>query len=284
MNHDDRHAYPSSIRVPLLLRALHPYVVRSALGVGLSGLALEFERHERLVAEHPCVMPRVDPVRVARTKIELAAVGGRDVQPAGDDVPEVCRLAALPADHGLDALRPPPSRLRLQPRYRGPPKVDNAHSGLFRAACLVGAVHALGLDAGHACAPLVRVPPAGCGRSSPAATPRKGQPAQLPANRSARAGPATSMLRSLRNHGARRYSDPCNASDSRPDHQARFEAAVSSGRAAASLGSHSDSARPDNRKKLRWMLVGGCAGPGVAANHSPYIRAVVGRALPRPPA
>ena len=47
---------------------------RSSLGVGLGRLALKLQRYKRLIAEHPCVMPRLKAVGVTRGKIELGPV------------------------------------------------------------------------------------------------------------------------------------------------------------------------------------------------------------------
>src|SRR5690242_5845014 len=98
-------------------------------------------------------MARVNAVRVTRTQVEFASVVGRDVKAPRNHIAQMRRLAALASDNGLDALRPPPPRLKGQPRDRCWTKLHNAHTRLIGRTGLVRCVHALRLDAGHAALP-----------------------------------------------------------------------------------------------------------------------------------
>src|SRR3954464_8716047 len=97
----------------------------SPFGVGLRGLALELQRLERLVAQYPRVMPRLDAVDVTGAEVDFVSIVGRDVNRAGAHVAQVRGLPALAPDPRLAALRPPPSRLGPQARDRGRSELDN---------------------------------------------------------------------------------------------------------------------------------------------------------------
>src|SRR5687767_15722837 len=122
---------------------------RSALCVGLCGLALELQGDEGLVAHHLGVVAWLEPVGVTGLEVALGAVVRGDVDRATHDVAEVGGLAALRAGDRLDAGRPGPSRFGGEPGDCRVTQVDDAQVGLLRSAPLVRAVHALGLDAGH---------------------------------------------------------------------------------------------------------------------------------------
>src|SRR5262245_8545831 len=72
---------------------------------------LPLERHERLVAEDPAVVPRGDVEHVVRPEIDRAAVLEDVVEPAADDDPRVPSLAPLAADLRLHVGLPAPARL-----------------------------------------------------------------------------------------------------------------------------------------------------------------------------
>jgi hypothetical protein len=103
---------------------------------------------KRFIAHDPGVVAGFETVGVTRAEVGLGAVVRGDVDRAGDDVPEVRRLTTVRAGHRLDAVRPPPPRLEGEATHGGVAQVDDTHARLVRGPRLVGAVHALRLDAG----------------------------------------------------------------------------------------------------------------------------------------
>src|SRR3954454_17188954 len=79
--------------------------------VCVCGGRLELVSHERLVADHPRVVPGLDQVRVPGAELHLRAVVVLDRQAPGPDDPDVAKLTAVRAGHGLHALGPHPARL-----------------------------------------------------------------------------------------------------------------------------------------------------------------------------
>src|SRR6516165_1947678 len=71
--------------------------------------------HHRLVADYPSVVARRQPGYLARPEFHFAAVVHHNVQPAGNMILQVRRLATLCLDQRLDRRRPAPTRLQCAP-------------------------------------------------------------------------------------------------------------------------------------------------------------------------
>src|SRR5919198_4931915 len=118
---------------------------------GVVGGALELDADERLVAEDPGIVARLDHVRIAGADVNRRTVVVDDVDLARNDVAEVRHLAAVGARHGLDALRPPPAGLEGEAPHLVAADPDHVDLGLLRRTALVGLVEVAGLHACHRC-------------------------------------------------------------------------------------------------------------------------------------
>src|SRR5215216_1642105 len=107
-------------------------------GLGVVRRALELDRHHGLVADHPRVMPGPDAVHLARSDVAFGAVAVADVNTSRDAVADMLDLARVGVGNGLDALRPPPTRLERVPAHLSTGDVQQLDFGLVRCTSLVG--------------------------------------------------------------------------------------------------------------------------------------------------
>src|SRR5215211_1848469 len=102
---------------------------------------------ERFVAYHPAVVPRLDHVRIASTKICLRAIVHNELQLTRNYIPRVAHLAAIGLRNGPYMLGPLPSWLK---NLSGDLKVldgSDLHLALFEFPALIRSVQALSLSA-----------------------------------------------------------------------------------------------------------------------------------------
>src|SRR5215217_5049505 len=91
----------------------------------------DINRHERFVAYHPAVVPRLDHVCIATTKIYLCAIVHNDLQLTRNYIPRVAHLAATGLRNGPYMLGPLPSWLKnLSGYFKG-----RDGSGWHRGVC-----------------------------------------------------------------------------------------------------------------------------------------------------
>ena len=112
-------------------------VVRQALGIFLG--AHDLDADKRLIANNRAVVSRRDRVRLSPTDDLGAAVLHLDAERSRDGVSGMGDLAAVRPGDLLDAGRPPPSRLELEPRQRDAMQADDLDAGLGRRAQLISA-------------------------------------------------------------------------------------------------------------------------------------------------
>src|SRR6516165_11739514 len=111
-------------------------------GQGTSGES-EVKRDARLVPLHPGVVTCRYHVHVTRAEVVFAAVVHAGVEPAGDDVAGVGRLAGFGADDRLDVGRPLPTGLIHSADDRDAGQVDHVARGVFERVPLIGRLDVL---------------------------------------------------------------------------------------------------------------------------------------------
>src|SRR5215212_9448218 len=107
----------------------------------------DINRDERFVPYHPAVVPRLDHVRIARTKICLCAIVHNELQMTRNYIPRVAHLAATGLRNGPYMLGPLPSWLK---NLSGDFKVldgSGLHLAVFELPGLIRGVQALFLTA-----------------------------------------------------------------------------------------------------------------------------------------
>src|SRR5215217_6393337 len=107
----------------------------------------DINRDVRFVAYHPAVVPRLDHVCIARTKIYLCAIVHNDLKLTRNYVPSVAHLAAIGLRNGPHMLGPLPSWLK---NLSGDFKVldgSGLHLAVFGFPCFNRGVHSLFLTA-----------------------------------------------------------------------------------------------------------------------------------------
>ena len=102
-----------------------------------------------LVAIDPAIMARGEIIGVARLHSDLAAVIMDAGHLARDDHTNMARLAAIAADHRLDAFRPAPSRLQDKPRGIHVAELDHLDMRFRRRLDLVRVVKGFLLQIRH---------------------------------------------------------------------------------------------------------------------------------------
>src|SRR5215207_1032712 len=113
-------------------------------------VAAEVDGDAGLVADRPGVVPRSDRRDVTGPDVGLGAVAHRDVHPAGDDVHQVRRLAAVGAGDRLDVVRPSPARLERAVEDRVAVDGDDGRLAVLgERPCLVRRLDALDLQRPH---------------------------------------------------------------------------------------------------------------------------------------
>src|SRR5580692_1564514 len=109
----------------------------SALGI-VAG-APPVDDDDRLVADHPGVVPWRKRGHLAGARVELGAVGQLDAQSPGDVVLEVRGLAQVGARDRLDVTGPAPPGLEHQAAYVAAADVQQLDLAVGEGADLVGA-------------------------------------------------------------------------------------------------------------------------------------------------
>src|SRR5829696_1501273 len=110
-------------------------------------LGRDINRDERFVAYHPAVVPRLDHVRIARTKICLCAIVHNELQMTRNYIPRVAHLAAIGLRNGPYTLGPLPSWLKNLSRDLKVLDGSDLHLALFEFPGLIRSVQALSLSA-----------------------------------------------------------------------------------------------------------------------------------------
>src|SRR5207245_11119377 len=98
----------------------------------------EVQRHVRLGAFDPAVVPRCDVKQVPGPERKRLTVVHDDAAPPRDDEPNVLDLTTLGARDGTDVGRPLPPRLVAGAPDRGVADLHEAELPLLEAARLVG--------------------------------------------------------------------------------------------------------------------------------------------------
>src|SRR5215204_2883255 len=110
-------------------------------------LGRDINRDERFVAYHPAVVPRLDHVCIARTKICLCAIVHNELQLTRNYIPSVAHLAAIGLRNGPYMLGPLPSWLKNLSRDLKVLDGSDLHLALFEFPGLIRSVQALSLSA-----------------------------------------------------------------------------------------------------------------------------------------
>lgn len=108
---------PGQRGVEIWRRALRALCVRFA--------TLEFERDERLIADDPRVVPRLNHIGVALPRVRLGLVVVTNVKVTSHHRSDVLRLTGIGARNGLYCLRPTPSGFHPADQYL-PRRLDDA--------------------------------------------------------------------------------------------------------------------------------------------------------------
>src|SRR5215472_11181229 len=103
----------------------------------------ELKRDARLVPLHPGVVTGRQHMRVTRAEVVFAAVVHAGVEPPGDDVAGVGRLAGFRADDRLDVGRPLPTGLIHRAGDRDAGQVDHVERGVLARVPLIGRLDVL---------------------------------------------------------------------------------------------------------------------------------------------
>src|SRR5829696_7601229 len=107
--------------------------------------AHDLETDHGLVPDDPPVMSGRNLVDVSRAKLHLRAIVHTHTEPAGDQMTQVMRLAAIRARERFDVLRPPPPRLELATGDGEITKPHDVERPMGKAPRLVWSVHVLSL-------------------------------------------------------------------------------------------------------------------------------------------
>src|SRR5215212_5982599 len=107
----------------------------------------DINRDERFVAYHPAVVPRLDHVCIARTKICLCAIVHNELQLPRNYIPSVTHLAAIGLRNGPYMLGPLPSWLKNLSRDLKVLDGSDLHLAVFESPGLIRSVQALSLSA-----------------------------------------------------------------------------------------------------------------------------------------
>src|SRR5262249_28780018 len=99
--------------------------------------AFELDSHERLIADDPSVVARLNRINVPLSDVFSGALRGLDVDAPRDEKAEVLGLAAVGFGYGFDALRPFPARLEGESGNLAAIHVDDLNPGFIRGSGLV---------------------------------------------------------------------------------------------------------------------------------------------------
>src|SRR5215212_5961445 len=124
--------------------------------------------NKRLVPYYPSIVPWLDHICVAGTKILLRAIVHNDLHLTRNYVPGVAHLAAIGLRKGPDVLGPLPTWLQADTRNFKVSDGGDLHLALSEVSGLIRMVQALLLDSWrcHSQLPLSPATPAGCGSTT----------------------------------------------------------------------------------------------------------------------
>ena len=135
------------LAVQSILYALYHSLTFFLLGELFYRLNRDINSDERFIAYHPAVVPRLDHVRIARTKICLRAIVHNELQLTRNYIPRVAHLAATGLRNGPYMLGPLPSWLKNLSRDLKVLDGSDLHLALFELPGLIRSVQALFLSA-----------------------------------------------------------------------------------------------------------------------------------------
>src|SRR5256712_3677766 len=125
---------------------------------GVRGRAQKVQRHVRLVADDPGVVPRSDGEQVSRLERDLPAIVHDDHGASGHHEADVLHPAGRRPGDRLDVLRPFPSRLVAGAADDHVTEFHDLERSLLEDARLVGLLEPLDPDPSHV-GPAPRIPP-----------------------------------------------------------------------------------------------------------------------------
>src|SRR5918995_5028898 len=121
------------------------------LSLGVVGETLPVDENARFITDDPCIVAGGHHGDVPRAIVHLLAIVHYNLHSAGNEVPQVRRLATPGARNRLHVLRPLPARLERRTTNRPPFEVDQLELALtiLEWPSLVGGLETLADQTGH---------------------------------------------------------------------------------------------------------------------------------------